>query len=254
MMTGGSAGHSLGPGLVLGRPPSGSSTGDPRWPGWAVSVDPGHGGCAVHCGSRAGDGSAGRAEPPRLEAQGHWPPGARTPEGLSGGQATPLLPGDGVEDSGMFLLTLRHGSAPTLHPGLLGAGAPGLHQAGHPPGPAWVPGPVPLVLPAGPALSPSETVLLRPVLASCRCRVPGGMLDTQACSDPAKFRRAGHSVSQDPHPHSAPGPGHQPHQQLVHPVSKGLALPWARPCSDSTHCYYCFSLVTQLCLTLCNLM
>ena len=47
MMTGGSAGQSLGPGLVLGRPPSGSSTGDPRWPGWAVNVDLGHGGKAV---------------------------------------------------------------------------------------------------------------------------------------------------------------------------------------------------------------
>ena len=94
----------------------------------------------------------------------------------------------------------------------------------------------------------------RPVLASHHCLVCGGMSDTRACSDPAKFRRAGHSVSQDPHPYSAPGPGHQPHQLLVHPVSKGLALLWARPCSDSAHCSYCFSSVTQLCLTLCNLM
>lgn len=122
MMTGGSAGRSLGTGFVLGRRPSGSRAGDPRWPGWAVNADPGHGGRAVlptvallRTGQREEQSPRGWRHRGRCSP---WAPRARTPEALSGGQAAPLLPGDGVEDSGMFLLILRHGSAPMSHPDL----------------------------------------------------------------------------------------------------------------------------------------
>lgn len=230
MMTGGSAGQPLGPGLVLGRPPSGSRTGDPRWPGWAVDTDPGHGGRAVlpavalelGTGQWEGQRDLGLQEPalPRVSA------GARLHRSCLGMEwkileCSSLSSGTGLHPPLTQTSEVSEPQActrPAVLPVLHGSLAQSLLRC--------------QLDRRCPRVRPSRW---RPVPASRRRLVHGGMPDTRACSscsDPAKVRRAGHWVSQDSRPRAAPGPGHQPHQPLVHPVSKGLALLWARPYSD----------------------